>query len=99
MATYLIEFNFTQKGVENIKESPARIEAAKRMIREQGGEVLAFYASMGSDFDTLFIMEAPDEKKAGEMALAIAKQGYVRTRTHRLFNQDEFKEMLAKMRQ
>ncbi|HJV67355.1 MAG TPA: GYD domain-containing protein [Geomonas sp.] len=98
MSTYLIEFSFTQKGVENIKESPARFEAAKRMIREQGGEVLAFYASMGSEFDTLFIMEAPDEKKAGEMALAIAKQGYVRTRTHRLFDDNEFKTLLDQLR-
>ena len=33
MSKYLILFRFTQKGIENIKESPARVEAAKQLFR------------------------------------------------------------------
>jgi uncharacterized protein with GYD domain len=36
-----------------------------------------------------FIIEAPNDQKVGEMVLAIAARGYVRTRTHRLFSEDE----------
>ncbi len=39
MATYLIQFGFTQKGMENIRESPARVETAKKTVRALGGEV------------------------------------------------------------
>lgn len=97
MATYLIQFGFTQKGVEKIKESPARVEAAKKTVRNLGGEVKAFYAILGSEFDTMFIIEAPNDQKVGEMVLAIAVLGYVRTRTLRLFSEDEFKAIIASL--
>jgi uncharacterized protein with GYD domain len=41
MPTYLILFSFTEVGIEKIQESPARVEAAKEMVRRMGGEVLA----------------------------------------------------------
>jgi uncharacterized protein with GYD domain len=97
MATYLVQFGYTQKGMENIKDSPARVEAAKQTIRKMGGEVKAFYAIMGSEFDTLFIVEAPNDQKVGEMVLAIAMLGSVRTRTNRLFNEEEFKTIVAEL--
>ncbi len=89
MATYLMLFSFTQQGIEKIKQLPARGEAAKKTIRQMGGEVQAYYLILGSEFDTLFILRAPNEEKVAEMALAIAKLGNVRTRTHRLFNEEE----------
>ncbi len=95
MPTYLVQFGYTQKGMENIKDSPARVEAAKQTVRKLGGEVKAFYGILGSEFDTLFIIEAPNDQKVGEMVLAIARSGFVRTRTNRLFNDEEFKTMIA----
>ncbi|TAM79808.1 MAG: GYD domain-containing protein [Acidobacteria bacterium] len=89
MATYLMWFSFTQQGIEKIKQLSVRGEAAKKMISQMGGEVQAYYMVMGSEFDTLFILKAPNEEKVAEMALAIAKLGNVRTRTHRLFNEEE----------
>ena len=38
-----------------------------------GGEVQAFYAILGSEYDTLFIVKAPSDEKVAEMALAIAR--------------------------
>ncbi len=97
MATYLVQFGYTQKGMENIKDSPARVEAAKQTVRKLGGEVKAFYAILGSEFDTMFIIEAPNDQKVGEMVLAIAVFGYVRTRTNRLFNEEEFKTIISSL--
>ena len=97
MAAYLIQFGFTQKGIEKIKESPARVVAAKETIRKLGGEVTAFYAIMGSEFDTLFIVEAQDDRKVAEMVLAIAAHGYVRTRTHRLYNEAEYQAVISSL--
>ncbi len=97
MPIYLIQFEFTQKGMENIRESPARVETAKKTVRALGGEVKAFYAVLGGDFDTMFIVEAPDEQKVGEMALAIASRGFVRHRTHRLFSDEEFRSIVSSL--
>ena len=89
MPTYLMLFSFTQQGIERIKQLSARGEAAKKMISQMGGEVQSYYMILGSEFDTLFILKAPNDEKVAEMALAIAKLGNVRTRTHRLFNEEE----------
>jgi len=48
--------------VKKIKESPARVEDAKQTIRNLGGEGKAFYGILGSEFDTMFIIEAPNEQ-------------------------------------
>jgi uncharacterized protein with GYD domain len=95
MATYMILFNFTQKGIKEIKDSPARVTAAKEVIRKMGGEVRAFYAILGSQYDTMFILDAPSDEKLGGMILAIAKLGYVRTQTHRLFSEDEYSKIIS----
>jgi uncharacterized protein with GYD domain len=95
MATYMILFSLTQKGVKEIKDSPARITAAKEIIRKMGGEVRDFYAILGSQYDTMFILDAANDEKLGGMVLAIARLGYVRTQTHRLFNEDEYGKIIS----
>jgi uncharacterized protein with GYD domain len=97
MATYLVLFSYTQRGFENIKESPARAKAAKETVRRLGGEVQAFYGILGSEYDTLFIVKAPNDEKMAEMVLAIGMLGNVRTRTHRLFNEDEFAKIISSL--
>ena len=97
MATYLMQFSFTQQGIERIKQLPVRAEAAKKTIRQIGGEVQAYYLILGSEFDTLFILTAPNDEKVAEMALAIAKLGNVRTRTHRLFNEEELNRITSSL--
>ena len=89
MPTYLMLFSFTKQGIATIKQLPARGEAAKKVIRQMGGEVQAYYLILGSEFDTLFILKAPNDEKVAEMALDIALAGNVRTQTHRLFNEEE----------
>lgn len=97
MAAYLMLFSFTQKGMEKIKESPERVEAAKLVIRNRGGEVKAFYGILGSQYDTMFIIKAPNDEKVAEMVLAIAVLGNVRIQTHRLFSEDEFKTIISSL--
>jgi uncharacterized protein with GYD domain len=91
----MILFSLTQKGVKEIKDSPARITAAKEIIRKMGGEVRDFYAILGSQYDTMFILDAANDEKLGGMVLAIARLGYVRTQTHRLFNEDEYGKIIS----
>jgi len=95
MATYLILFSFTQQGIQNIKESPARVESAKKVFRDVGAEVKAFYAVMGGQYDTLFIVEAPDDETIAKAALATGSLGNVRTETHRIFTEDEYREIVG----
>ena len=95
MATYVMTFSFTQQGIQQIKESPSRVEAAKKTVQALGGEVQAFYGVLGAEFDTMFILEAPDEEAVARMSLAISALGNVRTSTHRAFPEAEYRRIVA----
>ncbi len=94
MATYIMLFNFTEQGIQNIKDAPARVEAAKKAFRDMGAEVKEFYLVMGR-YDTVFIVEAPDDETIARAALTVGSLGNVRTETLRAHTEDEFKKIVA----
>lgn len=94
MATYLMLFRLTQQGIQKIKESPSRVEAAKQLCRSLGGEVKQFYSIMGQ-YDSAFLLEAPSDETAAKVALAISSLGNVRTETLRAFTETEYRQIVA----
>jgi len=94
MATYLMLFRFTGRGIENIKDSPARVEAAKKAFQALGAQVKAFYLLMGA-YDTAFVVEAPDDETIMKASLNLGSQGSVRTETLRAFTEEEYKKIIA----
>ncbi len=96
MPTYLILFKYTQKGAAAIKDSPRRVEQAMEIAKKLGGNVKSFYLLMGQ-FDTTFLLEAPNDETAAKISMAISASGNVSTRTMRGFTLDEFKKMVSEM--
>jgi uncharacterized protein with GYD domain len=96
MPTYITLTSYTQKGIENIKESPARLDAVKQAARRMGGEVKAFYLTMGQ-YDIVLVAEAPNEETLAKLLLTIGAQGNVRTQTLRAFTEDEFRKIVAEL--
>ena len=94
MASFVMLFNFTGPGIENVKQSPARVAAAKKLCRELGGEIKLFFGLMGR-YDTMFILEAPDDETAVRIAASIAKQGNVRSETLRAFTEAEYQQIMS----
>jgi uncharacterized protein with GYD domain len=84
----------TQQGLENIKEAPRRIEAARKAFEAAGARLGAIYVVTGQyDYVTLF--EAPDEETAATVMLTIGKLGNVRTETMRAFTEEEFRRIAS----
>ena len=96
MPTYIVLTNFTQKGIENIKESPTRLAAVKEAAQRMGGEVKAFYLTMGRH-DIVLVAEAPNEEALAKLLLSIGAQGNVRTETLRAFTEDEYRKIIAEL--
>lgn len=93
-ATYITLLRYTQKGVENIKESPKRLDAAKQAFRSLGAEIKAFYLVTGQ-YDAAVIPETPDDATIAQAALATASSGNVRTESFRAFTEDEYRKVIA----
>jgi uncharacterized protein with GYD domain len=94
MATYITLACWTQKGVENIKESPLRLDEAKKTFLAMGAELKAFYLVMGQ-YDMVVVSEAPDDETASKIALAIGSKGGIRTETLRAYNEHEYRKIMA----
>jgi len=94
MATYITLIRFTQQGIENIKESPARLDAAKQAFQAMGGRVKEFYLVTGA-YDAVVIGEVPDDETMAKLALAIGSTGAIRTETFRAFTEDEYRKIIA----
>jgi uncharacterized protein with GYD domain len=94
MATYISLLNYTQKGAENIKESPARLDAAKKAFQSMGAELKQWYLVMGQ-YDAVVVSEAPNDETVAKLLLMIGGQGNIRTQTFRAFNEDEYRKIIA----
>jgi uncharacterized protein with GYD domain len=94
VATYIALLSFTQQGIENIKESPARLDVAKKAFQAMGAELKEFYLVMGQ-YDMVIVAEAPDDETVAKLALAIGSQGAIRTETLRAFPEDEYRKIVA----
>jgi uncharacterized protein with GYD domain len=94
MPTYITLLTYTQKGIENIKESPARLEKARAAFKAAGGEMKAFYLTMGH-YDAVVIGEAPNNEVYAKTLLGIASGGAVRTETLCAFTEAEYRKIVA----
>lgn len=94
MPTYIGLLRFTQKGSENIKEFPARFDTARQAFKAHGGEVKAFYVTMGQ-YDAIAVVEAPNDETMAHIALTVAATGNIRTEHLRAFTEPEYKKIFA----
>jgi uncharacterized protein with GYD domain len=95
MARYVTLYQFTDQGIRNVKDSPARLKAAIKQAESMGMTIVAAHYTQGP-YDLITVSEVSDEKKATAFALATAAQGNVRSTTMRAFDPDEF-EAIVKM--
>jgi uncharacterized protein with GYD domain len=96
MPTYISLCSWTQQGIEKVKDSPARLDAAKKAFKAAGGELKQFYMTMGR-CDMVIVSEAPNDEAAAKAALTVAASGGVRTETLRAFTEEEYRKLLGSL--
>jgi uncharacterized protein with GYD domain len=94
MATYIMLHHYTQKGIENIKQSPARLDALRKAFKAMGAELKQSYLVAGQ-YDLITISEAPDAETMAKCALDLASKGNVTTETLRAFTEDEYRKIIG----
>jgi uncharacterized protein with GYD domain len=94
MPTYIVLARWTQQGIEKIKESPARLDAFKQLVKSVGGTVKGFYMVTGQ-YDMVIVCEAPNDDAIAKVALVTGSKGSVRSETLRAFAEDEYRKIIA----
>jgi len=94
MPIYITLIRYTKEGIQNMKKSPERLQKAKEAVKAAGGEMKAFYLTMGQ-YDAVSISEAPNEEVYMTTMLAIAAAGAIRTETLRAFTEEEYRRIIS----
>jgi uncharacterized protein with GYD domain len=93
MTIYVALFNLTEAGIKAAKDSPRRLDAAKKLLADMGGEMKLFYMVMG-EFDFVGICEAPDDAVMARYVLQLGSLGFVRTKTLKAFPETAYREII-----
>ncbi len=93
MPTYIMLANWTDQGARQVRDSPKRVDAAKKLLVEMGGRFTSFYMTMG-DYDLIAVYEATDDAVAARFVLMLGQMGTVRTRTLKAFPEAAFREII-----
>ena len=80
MPTYITLIRFTQKGMEAIKEGPARLDAAKQAFQALGAKIKDFYLVTGK-YDAVVVAEAPDDETIVKLSVSPRRATAARRRS------------------
>ena len=96
MPTYITLWNYTEQGIENIDDSPDRLDDAIDLLESLGGELKGFYLTMGR-YDLVSVAEFPDDDAAAKATLRIGQSGAVSSETLKAWPEAEYRELVANL--
>ena len=94
MPHYVTLLRFTQKGIANLKDSPARLDATRKAAADAGGKIHAWYLTMGR-CDAVFTSEFPDDEACARFSLSVGAAGNVTTETLKAFTEPEYRKIMS----
>lgn len=94
MQTYIAMVKWTPQGVKEVKQSASRLDAARKAYKAVGVTLKEFYMVMGH-YDSIAILEAPDDAAVAKAVLGSAALGYITTETCRVFTEDEYRKIIG----
>ena len=93
MTTYIMLAQFTDQGIRNAKDSPNRLDKARQLLKDMGGDFKLFFLTMGK-YDFVAVYEAPDDAVAARFNLQLGMLGNVRTQTLKAFPEAAYREIM-----
>jgi uncharacterized protein with GYD domain len=96
MPTYISVMSYTDRGIQAVRESPRRLDEAKKVLEDMGGRFREFFLTMGA-YDLVLIYEALDDAISARFQLLLGAQGYVRTTTMKAFPEPAYREIIASL--
>ncbi|WP_138933944.1 GYD domain-containing protein [Roseovarius arcticus] len=76
MPLFISLMRLTQRGLDSLKESPARRETSERRVAALGGRSISFHATLGP-YDFVQLFEMPDSASMLQYALLARQDGFV----------------------
>jgi uncharacterized protein with GYD domain len=94
MPHFVALLRYTQQGIAKIKESPARLDAAKKAAEKAGGKIHSWHLTMGQ-YDAVIISEFPNDEACAKFTLSVSALGNVTTETLKAFTESEYRKIIG----
>jgi uncharacterized protein with GYD domain len=94
--TYISLVKFTEKGIQDTKQTTQRLDAWAAKVQSMGVTIKQMYWTLG-EYDQVCIFEAPDDETAASVLLAANMLGNIRSQTMRAFTAPEMQKILSKV--
>ena len=94
MPTYIVLSKWTAQGLQNIKQSPTRLDAARKEWEAAGVKWKDFYMVTGQ-YDMVAIVDAPDDVTLAKAILSSTSHGSITTQTCRAFTEQEYRQIIG----
>lgn len=94
MPTYIAMLKWTPQGLQNIKKSSSRLEAARKEFQAAGVKMKDFYMVTGQH-DMIAVVDAPDDVALAKAILGTTSQGNITSETCRAFTEDEYRQIIT----
>ena len=95
MPTYISLVQFTDKGIQAVKETTQRVTDWAARVKSMGVSIKDMYWTLGR-YDQVCVFEAPNDETAASVLLAADMLGNIRTQTMRAFTSSEMQTILNK---
>ena len=96
MPHYIILWNWTDRGIRAVKDSPNRLASFKTELEKAGGKLIDDYYTMGQ-YDGVVIVEAPSDETIMSILLSDASKGNFRSVTLKAFPMSEAGKIIEKI--
>jgi uncharacterized protein with GYD domain len=85
---YILLINWTEQGLNKIKESSDRYNSFRASVEKAGGKFIGGYYTFG-EYDVIIIIEAQNDETVMSLMLKVGSAGNVRTKTLKAFAAEE----------
>jgi uncharacterized protein with GYD domain len=96
MARYIVLGKLTEQGVQDIRGLRQAVEENIRRGEQLGLKIHGWYLTMGQ-YDTVVIVEGPNDEAVLAQALGVGSRGRSRTETLRAFTLDEVEPIIQRL--
>jgi uncharacterized protein with GYD domain len=88
MSHYILLINWTEQGINKIKDSSDRYNSFKSSVENAGGKLIGGYYTFG-EYDVVLIIEVPNDEAVMSLMLKVGSYGNVKTKTLKAFTAEE----------
>jgi len=95
MNQYVVLANFTDQGIQAIRDTSKRAKAFRQVAESMGIKIKEIVWTLG-EYDVVLTIEAKDDEAMAALALKVASLGNLRFQTMRAFGESEIDSIISK---